>query len=164
MKPIPILVLLLTLLASLNSHAATNVVTRNRLIDGDTYEFTIDGIDAENMPQWNDKSECPPLMPGTAANLAQNFMTNIVTKYTASWRLSSITLHMISVHPEKWLYKVRFIGDPRTEMGFYNGSVDSFEVIVFFNGVIPSPIKNEYICSQQSVAGYPPQGVGSPEP
>ena len=118
---------------------AENVLAINRMFDRTVYKFTSEGIDAEDIPLWIDKSVDPPLSAQAATEKAIVFMATINPREDMAWEQFSTTVHRLTDDTDYWYYKVEFHEELMKPIE-YDGPIQTFIVVVFMNGEIPKPI------------------------
>jgi len=136
-----LLVFYILFIGNLYSFADSHIEHYSYSPDGLVYEFDVWLKDNDPIQHWwhRDKDSNPPLSPGEAARIAEEFMVRIPSgKDMKTWRLQEISLNkMADVPKERWIYIISFSGIPKALI--WNGPVPTFDVIVKMDGTIPEP-------------------------
>jgi hypothetical protein len=107
------------------------------LTNGSFYVFEI-ATGEKDYWDWR-AQEMPPLSPGKAAHIAEQFMAQIPPAINMKgWEVWGINLELITKDrgkPEGWVYKIHFEGIPAGQG--WIGPLPTFDVIVEMDGTIP---------------------------
>ena len=135
-----------------------NLCTDHSPHDGTVLKYDVLADDLLRTPEWTGHGD-PPMSIASASTIALDFLKHENPDCTEfePWSITLTPSHDQNTGP-RWHYHLEFMGmiDAYHPSRFLN-------VYVLFDGTIVKP-RSEKIEAEQSVAGYPPQGVGSPEP